>query len=50
MDLRTTATVVSYEDSQLNFQFITPYDSDMMGPRKVAPYYEIPIYKTTRFQ
>jgi hypothetical protein len=50
MDIRKTATVVSYEDSQLIFQFITPHASDMLDPRNVVPYYEIPVYKTTGFQ
>ena len=45
-----TATVVSDEDSQLLFQFLTPHASDMLDPRNVVPYYEIPVYKTTRFQ
>ena len=49
-NLTKTATVVSYEDSQLLFQFITPHASDMLDPRNVVPYYEIPIYKTTGFQ
>jgi hypothetical protein len=38
-----TATVVGYEDSQLIFQFITPHASDMLDPRSVVPYYDIPI-------
>jgi len=50
LDIRKTATVVSYADSQLIFQFITPHASDMLGPRNVVPYYEIPVYKTTGFQ
>ena len=45
-----TATVVEYEESQLLFQFITPHASDMLDPRNVVPYYEIPIYNTTGFQ
>ena len=45
-----TATVVSYADSQLLFQFITPHASDLLDPRNVAPYYEIPVYKTTGLQ
>ena len=45
-----TATVVGYEDSQLIFQFITPHASDMLDPRNVVPYYELPVYKTTGFQ
>ncbi|MFM7988392.1 MAG: hypothetical protein ACKPKO_54680, partial [Candidatus Fonsibacter sp.] len=48
--VRKTATVVSYEDSQLIFQFITPRSSDMLDPRNVVPYYEIPVYKTTGCQ
>ena len=43
-----SATVVSYEDSQLLFQFITPHASDMLGPRNVVPYYEIPVYINDR--
>ncbi|MFM7986865.1 MAG: phage major capsid domain-containing protein, partial [Candidatus Fonsibacter sp.] len=49
-NVRKTATVVSYEDSQLIFQFITPHSSDMLDPRNVVPYYEIPVYKATSFQ
>ena len=49
-NIRKTATVVSFEDSQLLFQFLTPHSSDMLDPRNVVPYYEIPIYKTTGFQ
>ena len=49
-DIPKTATVVSYEDSQLLFQFTTPHASDMLDPRNVVPYYEIPVYKTTMFQ
>ena len=45
-----TVSVVSYEDSQLLFQFITPHASDMLDPRNVVPYYEVPVYKTTGFQ
>jgi hypothetical protein len=50
LDVRKTATVVSYEDSQLICQFITPHASDMLDPRNVFPYYEKPVYKTTGFQ
>ena len=32
------------------FQFITPHASDMLALGNVAPYYEIHVYKTTRFQ
>jgi len=48
-DMVNTATVVSYEDSQLLFQFLTPHASDMRGPRNVVPYYEIPVYKLAGF-
>ncbi|MFM7981728.1 MAG: phage major capsid domain-containing protein, partial [Candidatus Fonsibacter sp.] len=48
--VRKTTTVVSYEDSQLIFQFITPRSSDMLDPRNVVPYYELRVYKTTGFQ
>ena len=44
-----TATIVEFEDSQLVFQFITPHASDMLDPRNVVPYYELPIYNTTGF-
>ena len=46
----TTATVELFGNSQLIFQFITPHASDMLDPRNVVPYYEIPIYKSTGFQ
>ncbi|MFM7986256.1 MAG: hypothetical protein ACKPKO_43780, partial [Candidatus Fonsibacter sp.] len=45
----TKTTVVSDGDSQLIFQLITPHASDMLDPRNVVPYNEIPIYKTNRF-
>ncbi|MFM7977809.1 MAG: hypothetical protein ACKPKO_00705, partial [Candidatus Fonsibacter sp.] len=48
--VRKTATVVSYEDSQLIFQVLTPHSSDMLDPRNVVPFYEQPVYKTTGFQ
>ena len=42
-----TATVESFQNSRLLFQFITPHASDMLDPRNVVPYYEVPVYKTT---
>ncbi|MFM7980845.1 MAG: phage major capsid domain-containing protein, partial [Candidatus Fonsibacter sp.] len=42
-----TATVQSFQNSRLLFQFITPHGSDMLDPRNVVPYYEIPIFRTT---
>jgi hypothetical protein len=44
-----TATVEAFEDSQLLFQFLTPHASDLLEPRNVVPYYELPIYRTTNF-
>ncbi|MFM7977798.1 MAG: hypothetical protein ACKPKO_00650, partial [Candidatus Fonsibacter sp.] len=43
LTVRKTTTVVSYEDSQLIFQLITPHSSDMLYLRNVVPYYEITI-------
>ena len=42
-----TATVDSFVNSRLLFQFITPHASDMLDPRNVVPYYEVPVFKTT---
>ena len=42
-----TATVHSFTNSQLLLQFLTPHASDMLDPRNVVPYYEIPIFKTS---
>ncbi|MFM7978960.1 MAG: phage major capsid domain-containing protein, partial [Candidatus Fonsibacter sp.] len=50
LDVTKTATVVGHEDSQLIFSFLTPHSSDMLDPRNVVPYYELPVYKTTGFQ
>ena len=33
-----TATVHSFTNSQLLFQFLTPHASDMLDPRNVVPY------------
>jgi hypothetical protein len=44
-----TATVASFKDSQLIFTFLTPHASDMLEPRNVVPFYELPIYRTTNF-
>ena len=41
------ATIFSFTDSTLLFQFLTPHPSDMLEPRNVVPYYELPIYRTT---
>ena len=41
-----TVSVLRFENSQLLFQFLTPHASDMLDPRNVVPYYEVPIFKT----
>ena len=41
-----TATVVGFQNSQLLFQFITPHASDMLDPRNVVPFYEVPVFRT----
>ena len=35
-----TVSVVSFANSQLLLQFLTPHTSDMLDPRNVVPYYE----------
>ena len=42
-----SVSVVGFLDSQLLFQFLTPHASDMLDPRNVVPYYEMPIFRTT---
>ena len=44
---RKNVTVSAFTDSQLLFQFLTPHPSDLLEPRNVVPYYELPIYRTT---
>ena len=44
-----SATVLKTENSQLIFTFLTPHASDMLEPRNVVPYYEMPIYRTSNF-
>jgi hypothetical protein len=41
-----TATVVKYQDSSLRFNFITAHPSDLLNPRNVIPFSELPVYKT----
>ena len=38
-----TATVHTFVNSRLLFQFITPHASDMLDPRNVVPFYEVPV-------
>ena len=42
-----SVSVVGFLDSQLLLQFLTPHASDMLDPRNVVPYYEMPIFRTT---
>ena len=42
-----TATVDSFTDSQLIFAFLTPHATDLLEPRNVVPFYELPIYRTS---
>jgi hypothetical protein len=42
-----SVSVVEFNDSQLLFQFLTPHASDMLDPRNVVPFYELPIYRTS---
>ena len=42
-----TATIVGFDSSQLLFQFLTPHASDMLDPRNVVPFYELPVYRTS---
>jgi hypothetical protein len=44
-----TATVESFENSEFLFQFLTPHASDLLEPRNVVPFYELPIYRTSNF-
>lgn len=44
-----TVEVDSFSDSQLIFQFLTPHASDMLDPRNVVPFYELPVYRTSNF-
>jgi hypothetical protein len=41
------ATIESFTDSQLTFTFLTPHATDLLEPRNVVPFYELPIYRTS---
>lgn len=43
----TTCTILSYNNSRLIFNFLTPKPSDMLSARNVVPYYEMPRYLST---
>ena len=42
-------TIDKFVDSPLLFQFLMPHPSDLLEPRNVVPYYEMPIYRTNNF-
>jgi hypothetical protein len=41
-----TASIVSFTNSRLIFNFLTPHPSDLMESRNVVPFYELPRYIT----
>ena len=43
-----TASIVKLENSQPVFQLLTPHASNMLDPRNVVPFYELPVYRTTQ--
>ena len=43
-------SIQPFANSRLIFTFMTPHASDMLEPRNVIPYYELPIYRTTGMQ
>jgi hypothetical protein len=43
----TTCSILSYNNSRLIFNFLTPKPSDMLSARNVVPYYEMPRYLST---
>jgi hypothetical protein len=45
----TDATVVSFSDTQLLFNFLTPHPSDLFPSRNTVPYYELPRFLTSGF-
>jgi hypothetical protein len=43
-----TVSVLSYTNSKLIFNFLTPKPSDMLSARNVVPYWEMPRYLSTQ--
>ena len=43
-----SVSLVSVEESELIFTFLTPHASDLMSARNVVPYYELPRYITSK--
>ena len=43
----TSASVVSFSQCQLIFNFLTPHPSDLMSARNAVPYYELPRFITS---
>jgi hypothetical protein len=48
-DFTRNVVVDRFDDSTLQFQFLTPHASEMLDARNVVPYYEFPVYRTTNF-
>jgi len=46
-DMTKNVEIESFNNSQLIFQFLTPHASDMLDPRNVVPFYELPVYRTS---
>jgi len=46
-DMSKNVEIESFNNSQLIFQFLTPHASDMLDPRNVVPFYEMPVYRTS---
>jgi len=44
---KKSVSIHSFTESRLLFQFLTPHASDMLDPRNVVPFYELPIYRST---
>jgi hypothetical protein len=45
-DPNKEVSFVSFKDSRLIFNFLTPHPSDLLPARNVVPYYELPRYLT----
>jgi hypothetical protein len=45
-DPNKVVSFVSFKDSRLIFNFLTPHPSDLLPARNVVPYYELPRYLT----
>ena len=41
-----SVTLAAVNESKLTFTFISPHASDLLAPRNIVPYYELPFFKT----